>query len=403
MDQFSLNKKQVLLIILLLFLMAAVPVTIYLSRQTQIFRPKADVGDSCTMNLSDGQTISGFNVQFTATAQRTNPLSYLSVWIIDSSKQGGSFQVGSTQTNTLNSSINSAAIFNNGPGIIECRLQTNQDGGQVVASNRVTVNVSNTDIGYTPARNTLCGSKVTGPAIVHPGEQVTLTYTQPLNIYAWRNYISNPYDYTNASNTYTFTAPSYTGYFPHAILFSVSGFCFRDLTVSNDSAGTLDGNNSWIQCAQEGEICQLNGSGTVRYGRDPVWYTKNNVSGGIACNSQTFGYVNVNEATDPNALKVKHCEYLYQGGPLPLPSESTGLLINSPAPLPSSTTISNTPGCVQTQGDANGDGQATGVDFSMWTTEFLNGSVNRADFNCDGRVNGIDFTIWSNAYLSQNR
>jgi len=46
-------------------------------------------------------------------------------------------------------------------------------------------------------------------------------------------------------------------------------------------------------------------------------------------------------------------------------------------------------------GDANGDGQVTGADFSIWKSQ--NGQVGAGwsgDFNGDGQVTGADFSIW---------
>jgi len=65
--------------------------------------------------------------------------------------------------------------------------------------------------------------------------------------------------------------------------------------------------------------------------------------------------------------------------------------------LPPSPSVAS---CTQSNGDANKDGRVNGIDFTIWSNEFLGNIVNQADFNCDGRVNGIDFTIWSNAFLS---
>ncbi len=72
--------------------------------------------------------------------------------------------------------------------------------------------------------------------------------------------------------------------------------------------------------------------------------------------------------------------------------------IPSETSLPSQTTppINS---CTASSGDANGDGVVNGLDFAIWSNEFLSGQVQSADFNCDGVVNGLDFAIWSDAFL----
>ena len=60
-------------------------------------------------------------------------------------------------------------------------------------------------------------------------------------------------------------------------------------------------------------------------------------------------------------------------------------------------------------GDANGDGKADLVDFSIWKIEYMatNGmpvtsfdysGPKKADFNQDGRVDLADFVVWKNNY-----
>lgn len=48
-------------------------------------------------------------------------------------------------------------------------------------------------------------------------------------------------------------------------------------------------------------------------------------------------------------------------------------------------------------GNANCDSSVNIVDFSVWRSEAIDGTVGgRADFNCDGAINIIDFSIWRN-------
>ncbi|MBX9790620.1 MAG: aspartyl protease family protein [Pirellulales bacterium] len=53
-------------------------------------------------------------------------------------------------------------------------------------------------------------------------------------------------------------------------------------------------------------------------------------------------------------------------------------------------------------GDANGDGQVTGADYSIWADHFptTDGEATRAegDFNWDGRVTGADYSIWADHF-----
>ncbi len=171
--------------------------------------------NTCSMNLVNNQTVSGGSVQTAITGTKTNSSYYLSFWAIGS--KVGDIQLASTQANVLNPGWSSINLFNNGPAILECRIQSGQSGGTIFA-NRVTVNVQNG------------GNNTPSP-------------------------------------TTTFASPT-------------------------------------------------------------------------------------------------------------LPSQ-----------------------CTQSKGDANRDGQVNGIDFTIWSNEFLSNTVRQADFNCDGQVNGIDFTIWSNEFL----
>jgi len=57
--------------------------------------------------------------------------------------------------------------------------------------------------------------------------------------------------------------------------------------------------------------------------------------------------------------------------------------------------------CVPTNGDADGQGGATIVDFAIWRDEFLRIQTTKfADFNCDGTVDLVDFAIWRDGFLN---
>jgi hypothetical protein len=55
----------------------------------------------------------------------------------------------------------------------------------------------------------------------------------------------------------------------------------------------------WRQCADEGQVCQLDGRGVVRYGVDGQWSTRT-MSGSVVCGNDLFG--------DPAPQQVKRCE-----------------------------------------------------------------------------------------------
>lgn len=165
----------------LLILIFAIPVTLYLAGHPQIFRGRAtgtseitfldqnnnpitqsssqnvnlrltysgqtvqsqgsSAGNNlCGISLTDGQTISG-NVPVVVTGQRPDPVSYLSLQIINSRE--GSFQTISTQSNVLFANISTATLFQNGQATIECRIQTEPTGGTIISSRSVNFNVQN--------------------------------------------------------------------------------------------------------------------------------------------------------------------------------------------------------------------------------------------------------------------
>lgn len=88
------------------------------------------------------------------------------------------------------------------------------------------------------------------------------------------------------------------------------------------------------------------------------------------------------------------------GTPVPLtptPSPETTQPIGTPVPL--TPTPTGGAACTPTSGDSNGDGEATGNDFTTWLRNFdpvnvVSGGPSSGDFNCDDHTNGNDFTIW---------
>ncbi|MBN1168994.1 hypothetical protein JXA63_03840 [Candidatus Woesebacteria bacterium] len=62
-----------------------------------------------------------------------------------------------------------------------------------------------------------------------------------------------------------------------------------------------------------------------------------------------------------------------------------------------------TPGCVRSNGDANGDGRAALYDYAVWANYFAPfvrnyGGVSVGDFNCDNYVDLTDYAIWANYF-----
>ena len=95
--------------------------------------------NSCSFNLTDGQTITG-NTLILVNGSRSDPSYYLSLQIVDS--RLGSFQAVSAKANNLFTNI-SSTLFQNGPATLECRIQTDQLGGTIISSRRIILNVTN--------------------------------------------------------------------------------------------------------------------------------------------------------------------------------------------------------------------------------------------------------------------
>lgn len=58
--------------------------------------------------------------------------------------------------------------------------------------------------------------------------------------------------------------------------------------------------NGWVFCAMEGQVCNVNGAATVRFGADGEFEYRN-ANGPIPCTNQVFG--------DPARGETKRCEY----------------------------------------------------------------------------------------------
>lgn len=96
--------------------------------------------NSCSFSgLTNGQTVSGYT-QFSVAAKKSNPSNYLTVWVLDTKL--GSFKVGSTQTDSLNVGLNTSALYNNGSGRVECRIQSGIDSG-ILSTNKLEFSVKN--------------------------------------------------------------------------------------------------------------------------------------------------------------------------------------------------------------------------------------------------------------------
>ncbi len=177
-----MNRLQILILIILLL---AIPVSLYLIGQSQIFKGRAQVAssiqfsgsgvtqnnppstssqtvqltltyngsvspappppppttsnDSCSFNLTEGQTLTG-QVSLLLTAVKSNPAYYLSLQL--ASPTLGNFQVLSSQTNILFANL-ASNLFPNGRATLECRIQTDPTGGTIISSRQINVNIQN--------------------------------------------------------------------------------------------------------------------------------------------------------------------------------------------------------------------------------------------------------------------
>ena len=62
--------------------------------------------------------------------------------------------------------------------------------------------------------------------------------------------------------------------------------------------------DGWRTCADEGQICRVNGRAVVRYGAEGRW-TSRSVVNGVACNNDAFG--------DPAPGDPKRCQVRVSG------------------------------------------------------------------------------------------
>ena len=183
---YKIKKQELIKLTGIIILLLALPASVYLTKHTQIFKPKAHEANyshidfpglsgeiptttsqnvrlqlnygtgsppfptpsptltassgDCGINLQEGQRVSG-DLAIRLTANRTSPAYYLSLFVYNSRQ--GNFQGLSSQSNILFANISTSSLFANGPGAIECRIQTEPGGGTIISSNRVNVNVTN--------------------------------------------------------------------------------------------------------------------------------------------------------------------------------------------------------------------------------------------------------------------
>jgi len=93
------------------------------------------------MNLSDGQSVVGDNFKIDVKGQRSKPEYYLSFWARNS-KLGSNYKIASFQTDNFGTTLNTPALFDNGPVTLECRIESGINGPAVYSST-VTVLVRN--------------------------------------------------------------------------------------------------------------------------------------------------------------------------------------------------------------------------------------------------------------------
>ncbi len=101
--------------------------------------PTITSSDSCTLSLTNNQTVSGSNVVTGLSGSRSGS-SYLSFWAVGT--KYGDLQLFSTNTSSGANITWNSLIYNNGSHIVECRLQNSQSGGTISAK-QYAVNVQN--------------------------------------------------------------------------------------------------------------------------------------------------------------------------------------------------------------------------------------------------------------------
>ena len=111
------------------------------------------------------------------------------------------------------------------------------------------------------------------------------------------------YSYANANNAIYCS----NTVFGDPIYGAVKTCSFKNTTVkqvstlnANCPVGTTE-KNIWITCSGEGGTCSVPGTQVVRYGGNGSYYYKQNVSGSVSCNNNTFG--------DPAPNVKKGCSY----------------------------------------------------------------------------------------------
>ena len=100
-------------------------------------------GNSCSLNITDGQTLStnGGCVPIFASGVRSDPSYYLSVWFLNSN--AGDFPLFNVQSDSTLVGCLKSGAYNNGPATIQCRVSSAQSNGAICASRNYNVNISN--------------------------------------------------------------------------------------------------------------------------------------------------------------------------------------------------------------------------------------------------------------------
>ncbi len=96
--------------------------------------------DTCSFaNITDGQGVPKGNIPFNISRNHYTDNTYLSFWFINS--KYGTYQVTATGATSQNELVDFSQLFDN-QGTVECRIQTEINGGQTLFTKRISVNIN---------------------------------------------------------------------------------------------------------------------------------------------------------------------------------------------------------------------------------------------------------------------